>query len=86
MIQSYLDSLNGGSVPSIESTWTYLVKQKAFELFDKLKRKFVEGLQTDIQMPANERDLDQCIEYHADKFVTEFTNQMNNDTDIIEEY
>ena len=26
MIQSYLDSINTGMVPSIENTWTYLVK------------------------------------------------------------
>lgn len=58
MIQSYLDSLNSGSIPSIENTWTYLIKQKALELFEKLKSKFTEGLQSDIQMPANERDLD----------------------------
>jgi len=37
MIQSYLDSINGGMIPSIENTWTYLVKQKALELFEKLK-------------------------------------------------
>lgn len=37
-------------------------------------------------MPANERDLDQCIEFHAEKFVTEFKSQMNNDVDIIEDY
>ena len=40
--------MNGGKVPSIESTWTYLVRQKAMDLYEKLKVKFNEGLQTDL--------------------------------------
>lgn len=56
------------------------------ELYERLKSKFDEGLQTDLQMPANDRDLEQCLEFHAEKFVTEFKSQMNNDCEIVEDY
>ena len=48
MIESYIEAMNGGKIPSIENTWTYLVRQKAADLFEKLKGKFDNGVQTDL--------------------------------------
>jgi len=86
MIQQYIDAMNGGSVPSIENTWTYLVRQRALSLFEALKVKFDEGFKNDLQIPANERDLEGCLEFHAEKFATELQNQLTGDPEILTEY
>ena len=78
--------MNSGRVPSIENTWTYLVRQRALSLFEALKVKFDEGFKNDLQIPANERDLECCLEFHAEKFASEMQNQLTGDPEVLEEY
>lgn len=59
LASSYVDAINKGAVPSIESSWSYICKneclkatQEAFELFE---RQFYEAFQKTV--PASEDEL-----------------------------
>lgn len=34
LAQQYLNSINDGTVPSVESSWTYIQKQRARQFYD----------------------------------------------------
>jgi hypothetical protein len=44
LTQQYIDAINGGTVPSIESSWTYICKNKAQSQFEALKAEFESSL------------------------------------------
>lgn len=67
MAQQYIEAINDGTVPTIESSWTYICRSRAQTIFEKAKDSFDEMIAQEIQAPVSERDLEQCLEYHADK-------------------
>lgn len=68
MVEQYIKAINNGTVPAIESSWTYICQTRALELMDKLKKNFEEGLTNELQLPCNETELDACIDFYSDKF------------------
>lgn len=86
MTQQYIDSMNSGQIPSIESSWTYILNQRALKLFEELKVKFEDGVKADIPFPTHERDLEQCIEYHSDKLLAEMQSTFAEDKEVIANY
>ena len=67
MAQQYIEAINDRTVPTIESSWTYICRSRAQTIFEKAKDSFDEMIAQEIQAPVSERDLEQCLEYHADK-------------------
>jgi len=66
LAEQYITAINGGTVPSIESSWTYICKNKAQGWFDKLKQQFEDGLNQDLVFPMAENDLNSCFTYHEE--------------------
>jgi len=66
MVQQYITAMNDGTVPSIASSWTNICRSRAQASYDRLKAAFEESVAHELQLPVNERDLEQCIEYHAE--------------------
>lgn len=44
LVQLYVDAINTGAVPSIQSAWTYLCKQGADQALDQTKVAFEKEL------------------------------------------
>jgi hypothetical protein len=57
LTEQYLVSINGGTVPSIESSWTYICQSKAQSQFEALKGDFEASLSADLNIPMNETEL-----------------------------
>ena len=57
LVEQYIHAINDGTVPSIESSWTYICKNKAQSQFEKLKSEFEDGLTQDLTFPMAENDL-----------------------------
>ncbi len=55
-------------------------------MYEQIKNKFDKGVANDIQIPANERELDQCLEFHSENSLNELQNNFKSDLDIIGEY
>jgi hypothetical protein len=71
LAQQYVNAINDGTVPSIESSWTYICKQKAHLSLEKAKKSFKTEISNDLVPPVNERDIEQCIQFFSDKFKLE---------------
>ncbi len=62
LVQLYVDAINTGAVPSIQSAWTYLCKQGAEQALDATKQSFERELsQFVMHLPMNQEDLDAFI-------------------------
>ena len=79
LVEQYIHAINDGTVPSIESSWTYICKNKAQSQFEKLKSEFEDGLTQDLTFPMAENDLNQCFEYHITKFSNQLTKEFANE-------
>ena len=44
LAQQYVNAINDGTVPSIESSWTYICKQKAQQFLAKAKTNFAKEI------------------------------------------
>ena len=75
LTEQYITAINGGTVPSIESSWTYICQTKAQSQFEQLKQEFEESLSSDLVLPMNETEMVSGFEYHADKFKQELIKE-----------
>ena len=82
LVEQYLGALNNGTVPSIESSWTYICQNKGRELFEKLKADFEASLAKDVTGPMSEADLLQCFEFHSEKFKTDLTADFASESEF----
>lgn len=44
LVEQYINAINDGTVPSIESSWTYICRNKAQDQFESLKNEFENSL------------------------------------------
>ena len=82
LTQQYLDAMNSGGVPSIESSWTYICRSKAQAEFERLQADFEHSLQEEVTGPMADSDLTQCFEYLAERFRAELTKQFVGEPEI----
>lgn len=82
LTQQYLDAINGGTVPSIESSWTYICKNKARSTFDTQKREFEASLAREITGPVADAELLTCFEFLADKFKEDLVSGFAGEKEI----
>lgn len=58
LAQSYVDAINKGAVPSIESSWTYICKNECLratqQAYENFERSFYEDFQEKVPMEENE--------------------------------
>ena len=58
LAQSYVDAINKGAVPSIESSWTYICKNECLkanqQAYENFERSFYEGFQNQVPMQEDE--------------------------------
>lgn len=86
LAQQYVNAINDGTVPSIESSWTYICKQKAQQSLEKAKNSFKTEIESELVPPVNERDMEQCIQFFSDKFKLELQKDTGDlyDTCLLE--
>ena len=69
LISSYVDSINKGAVPNIESSWMYICKNEClkaqYEAYDKFEKSFQESYE--LKMPVFDDELKEI--YHQSKKV-----------------
>lgn len=58
LAQSYVEAINKGAVPSIESSWSYICKNECLkanqQAYEDFERQFYEGFQTQVPMQEDE--------------------------------
>ena len=86
MVQQYITAMNDGTVPSIASSWTNICRSRAQASYERLKAAFEESVAHELQLPANERDLEQCIEYHAEMLKTELSKDFDGEKEVTEDF
>jgi hypothetical protein len=86
MVQQYITAMNDGTVPSIASSWTNICRSRAQSSYERLKAAFEESIAHELQLPANERDLEQCIEYHAEMLKTELSKDFDGEKEVTEDF
>jgi hypothetical protein len=86
MVQQYITAMNDGTVPSIASSWTNICRSRAQSSYERLKAAFEESVAHELQLPANERDLEQCIEYHAEMLKTELSKDFDGEKEVTEDF
>lgn len=82
LAEQFISAINGGTVPSIESSWTYICKSKGQEMFEKLKQEFEESLANELTFPANEQDMQQCFDYLVEKFKSDLAKEFTSEVDL----
>ena len=75
LTEQYVKSINDGTVPSIENSWSYICKQRAQKSLEKAKSSFKQEIETELVPPVNERDIEQCIQFYADKLKLEMQKE-----------
>jgi hypothetical protein len=48
LAKQYLEAINGGTVPSIESSWTYICKQRLANALDEAKKEFDKMIEQEV--------------------------------------
>lgn len=82
LTQQYLNAINGGTVPSIESSWTYICKNRARSTFEALTTEFETSLAQEITGPVADTELQTCFEFLADKFKRELLSGFAGEKEI----
>lgn len=86
LAEQYIQQINGGGVPSIESSWTYICRQKAQTSFENAKYNFNAELSKELTLPVSERVLEQCLEFYAAKFKADLQKDLVEEVDIEQNY
>jgi hypothetical protein len=86
MASQYIEAINTGMIPSIESSWTQICRTRAQTIFEKCIAQFEEVIALDLQMPLSERDLESGFEYHCDKLKTDILKALPDEKEIEEHY
>jgi hypothetical protein len=75
-------------MPSIESSWSYIQRARARNFYDTIQSGgFDEAINNDLPgMPCNENDLERCMSYHKEHFMSELQGQFANEPEIMKEY
>jgi len=58
LAEQYVTAINDGTVPSIESSWSYICKQRAQQSLEKAKSSFKSEINSELVPPVNERDIE----------------------------
>ena len=86
LAQSYVDAINKGAVPSIESSWSYICKNECLkaveESYEVFERNFYEQFQE--QVPMDEDELKECYRSAKGKAMVLFNKTAVGD--VREEY
>lgn len=86
LAEQYIQQINGGGVPSIESSWTYICRQKAESSFEASRQNFSGEIAKELTLPVSERDLEQCVEFYAAKHRKELQKDLVDEADIEQNY
>ena len=85
LVEQFVQAINGGTVPSIESSWTYICREQAQEMLAQKKQELEEAIQRDLVIPTNDKDVESCLLYHLDKLKAELVTEFSKEPEIAEE-
>ena len=57
LAEQYIEAVNGGTVPSIESSWTYICQAKAQAQFEQMRSNFESALASALTLPMSDTEL-----------------------------
>jgi len=85
LVQMYVDQINTGSVPCIESSWNYICRQKAQNQLSDAAEQFEKEVEQ-ITMPSNESDFASLIADAERTAMIEFKKDLQAEKAILDEY
>lgn len=86
LVEQYVNAINEGAVPNIQSSWIYICKQRASEGLDTCKEAFETEIEQTVQFPTNAQDLDQTLKELEEDISKKFSKLVKGDQEIVSEY
>lgn len=86
LVEQYVEAFNQGGIPNIQSSWTYICRQKAAKEVEQCKAIFEEELQQSVQIPSNCEELDQFLRQEKENCILSFQKKSKGEPEITEEY
>ena len=74
LVQSILDSINGGSIPIIENSWKYVLQNECFKNSKEVINKFVNEINKFRQENKNKKDFFKNAKKHTKKISQNYIN------------
>jgi len=61
LAQQYVDSINRGAVPNIESAWTYICQNECQKAIEEAVKMFKETVEKSLQLPCDDSAMEECF-------------------------
>lgn len=87
LVIQYIDAINGGTVPSIESSWSYICKHRFSQGVEELKRKFSSECDLDLAFPCSDEELEKYLAFKQEKLAATLIGLVPGaERDLMEQY
>jgi hypothetical protein len=86
LVEIYVEAINEGAVPSIQSAWTYICKQGAESAYESARARFEEELAqfvTPQTLPMNQEDLESFFREQVAVQSQEVAKNVKGEADIV---
>ena len=88
LVEVYVEAINEGAVPSIQSAWTYICKQGAEAAYEEARTRFeheVSQFVTPQTLPMNQDDLESFFTELGSVQASEVAKRVKGDAEIVQE-
>jgi len=85
LAEKYIQAINEGAVPNIQSSWNYICHQKARATADTIVEKFEKEL-ADTLLPMNQEDIEGQLGDLVEDSMVSFSKSAIGEEDILREY
>ena len=79
LVEQYVNAINEGAVPDIQSSWAYICRQKAQQALDQSKEAFESEVQDTVQLPMNQTELLTMVNNVKASVIKEFMKQVKGE-------
>ena len=85
LIQSILDSINGGNIPIIENSWKYVLQNECMKISKEMINKFVNDINKYRQDNKNKPDFFKNVKKYIKKLEQNYMNEFNKNSMLDED-
>ena len=80
LVQSILNSINGGSIPVIENSWKYVIQNECIKQSDNIVKKFKEEIENYRNFNKNNGNYVKNINEFTNNLLNNYLNSFNNNS------
>ena len=86
LVEIYVEAINEGAVPNIQSAWTYICKQGAEESLEQVRDSFEQELGSfAMHLPMNQEDLESFLHDQLQAASEDLQSKVKGEPEILAE-